>query len=92
MPRTSEQSGSRWCRSCCIPSGGKGTSLQHKGGGSLGGSGGGAISLMFLSVGCTIDQGLVVWWENIPSLFPSHLIPSHPILPHPIHLIPSYPV
>lgn len=43
----------------------------------------GAISLIILSVGCTVDQALVLWWEKIPiaSPFPSHLIPSHPILP-----------
>lgn len=56
-----------------------------------------AVSLILPSVGCTADQGLVVWWENIPipspSLSPSHLIPSHPILPYPIIscLIPSQP-
>lgn len=56
----------------------------------------GAMSLIFPSVGCTADQGLVVWWENIPIPIPipisSHSIPSYPapshhILSHP-HLIP----
>lgn len=53
------------------------------------------MSLIFPSVGCTADQGLVVWWENIPIPISSHSIPSYPapshhILSHP-HLIPPQP-
>lgn len=65
----------------------------------------GAMSLIFPSVGCTADQGLVVWWENIPIPVPVPIsfhpilscpIPSQPFPSHPIpivtspHLIPSH--